>query len=172
MRAVVYDRFGPPDVLSVREIPDPPAQADRVRVQVHAAALNPKDVLVRKGKMRWILGGRLPRIPGYDIAGVLLDDAPGLPAGAAVYGMIQDHMGGACAEIASLPMDQIAQKPESLSMGEAASLPLAGLTALQGLRDELSLNAAETVLLNGAPGGVAKLAVLRDEAFDARSWLI
>ncbi|MEL6343532.1 MAG: NADP-dependent oxidoreductase [Myxococcota bacterium] len=172
MKAVVYDRFGPPDVLTIQELPDPPAQSDRVRVQVYAAALNPKDVLIRKGKMRWSIGGRLPRTPGYDIAGVLLDDAPGLPEGTPVYGMIQDHMGGGCAEIVSLPMDQIAQKPASLSMAEAASLPLAGLTALQGLRDELLLQDGETVLLNGASGGVGTLAVQMAKAMGATVWAV
>ena len=137
MKAVVYDTYGSADVLHIKDIPAPTPQKGQTRVEVHAVALNPKDVLVRKGKMRWLVGGERQRTPGYDIAGVLLDDANGLPAGTEVFGMIQSNHGGGCAEIVSLPCDQVAAKPTSLSMVEAASLPLAGMTALQALRDEL-----------------------------------
>lgn len=167
MRAVVYARFGPPEVLQVREVPAPQARGDRVRVRVVAAGLNPKDALVRKGKMRWLTRGALPRTPGYDVAGELLDPAPGLPVGAAVYGMIQSHMGGACAEVASLRMDEVAAQPEGLSAEEAAGLPLAGLTALQALRDELELRRGQRVLINGASGGVGTLAVQLARALGA-----
>lgn len=159
MKAVVYETYGSADVLRIEEIPDPAPRKGWARVEVHATALNPKDVLVRKGKMRWLVGGERQRTPGYDIAGVLLDDADGLTAGTEVFGMIQSNHGGGCAEVVSLPFAQLGAKPNTLSMVEAASLPLAGMTALQALRDELLLQEGQTVLLNGASGGVGTLAV-------------
>ena len=103
MRAVQYRRFGPPDVLEVVDIPGPPTRSVRspsVRVAVAACALNPKDVLIRKGKMTWLTGRKMPRIPGYDFAGTLLDPVPesdahaALAAGTRVFGMVQHHSGG------------------------------------------------------------------------------
>ena len=167
MKAVAYDRFGDPGVLAVREVPEPRLASGYARVRVCATALNPKDVLVRKGKLRWLVGGSLPRIPGYDVSGVLMDDVPGFEPAAEVFGMIQDHRGGACAEVVSIKHDQFAPKPASLTMVEAASLPLAGLTALQALRDELRLRPGDTVMINGASGGVGTLAVQLAKALGA-----
>lgn len=138
------------------------------RIEVHAAALNPKDVLVRKGKMRWLTGARLPRVPGYDVAGTLLDPTPELPAGSPVFGMIQDHAGGGCAEIASLKPHEFARAPDGVELAAAASLPLAGMTALQALRDLLRVGPGDVVLLNGASGGVGTLAVQIARALGAR----
>jgi NADPH:quinone reductase-like Zn-dependent oxidoreductase len=119
--------------------------------------------------MTWLTGRKMPRIPGYDFAGTLLDPVPAtnehgaLAVGDPVYGMVQHHSGGACAEVVAVPADQLAPIPHGpdgpLSFSDAASLPLAGLTALQALRDELGARPGETVLLNGASGGVGTLAV-------------
>ncbi len=169
MRAIQYRRFGSPDVLEIADVPGPAANRGRVRVQVRAAALNPKDVLIRKGKMTWLTGRKMPRIPGYDFAGTLLDPVPAtdssrsLAAGTPVYGMVQDQRGGTCAEVVSVLPDELAPLPHGpdgpLSPVDAASLPLAALTALQALRDELRVRPGQTVLLNGASGGVGTLAV-------------
>ncbi len=167
MRAVIYERYGPPDVLQVREVPEPARRPGHARVEVHAAALNPKDILVRKGKMRWLVGRELPRTPGYDFAGVLLEDADGISTGSRVFGMVNAQTAGACAEQVSVPFDELAVQPEGLSMVEAAALPLAGLTALQALRDELRLQPGACVLLNGASGGVGTLAVQMARALGA-----
>ncbi|MEM9194229.1 MAG: NAD(P)-dependent alcohol dehydrogenase [Myxococcota bacterium] len=167
MRAVYYEDFGPPSVLRAGERPDLPLRTGWVRVRVEAAALNPKDILVRKGKMRWLVRGPFPRIPGYDIAGRLIDPVPGLPADTPVFGMIQTHAGGGCAELASLRPDWIAGSPSTLSAQEAAGLPLAGLTALQALRDELGVETGDRLLVNGASGGVGTLAVQVGKALGA-----
>ena len=159
MKAISYAEYGGPEVLELGERPEPRPARGEVRVRVQAAALNPKDVLLRKGKMRWLPAGSLPRIPGYDFAGTLEDDAPGMKAGTEVFGMIQSNAGGACAEIAAVPVGELAAKPDGISMAEAASLPLAGQTALQALRDELGVTPGQRVLLNGASGGVGTLAV-------------
>lgn len=167
MQAIVYDRFGPPEVLEVREVPAPAARAGYARIAIHAAALNPKDVLIRKGRLRWFTRAPFPRIPGYDFAGELLDATPDLPRGAAVFGMIQAHRGGACAQIAAVPHDQFAARPAGLSMIEAAALPLAALTALQALRDEIGVRSGDHVLINGASGGVGTVAVQIAKALGA-----
>ena len=159
MKASIYRQFGQPEVLETAEVPEPRPRRGEVRVRVHASALNPKDVLVRKGSMTWLTGKRMPRIPGYDFAGELLDDAGDLLAGTEVWGMVNSHAGGTCAEIVAVPTDELSRKPESLEMVEAASVPLAGLTALQALRDELQVEAGDRVLFNGASGGVGTLAV-------------
>ncbi|MEO1338951.1 MAG: NAD(P)-dependent alcohol dehydrogenase, partial [Myxococcota bacterium] len=167
MKACIYRQYGSPDVLELRDVDTPGPKPRLARVEVYAAALNPKDILLRKGKLR-VLGTKLPTIPGYDIAGVLLDDAAGLKAGTEVFGMIQTHQGGACAEVARLPFDQVARKPDGTSMAEAASFPLAGQTALQALRDDLGLQPGQHILLNGASGGVGTLAVQIAKAMGAR----
>lgn len=155
----MYDHYGPADVLRVGELPEPALQTGYARVRVHACALNPKDVLIRKGKMKWLSPGGFPRCSGYDIAGVLIDDAGGLRTGELVYGMIQDNQGRGCAEVVSLPHDQIARKPDGLDFVQAAAIPLAALTALQAMRDRLQLSQGDGVLLNGASGGVGTFAI-------------
>ncbi|MGF1467890.1 MAG: NAD(P)-dependent alcohol dehydrogenase [Sandaracinaceae bacterium] len=162
MRGARYDRYGPPEVLEVGELPEPTARPREVTVRVHAAALNPKDVLVRKGKLRAFTGRRFPQVPGYDLAGVV--DSVGaevrtLAVGDPVHGMIQSWRAGACAERAVVPEDELAPKPASLTFAEAAAVPLAALTALQALRDELGVHSGDEVLLNGASGGVGTFAV-------------
>ncbi len=167
MRAVVYETHGPPSVLQVADVDTPRAVPGTARVQVDACALNPKDVLLRKGRLRILRPGPLPRVQGYDVAGTLLDDADGLRAGQAVFGMIQNNAGGAAAQVAVLPFGQLAAAPRGLSPLEAASLPLAGLTALQALRDEMRVEPGDRVLLNGASGGVGTLAVQITKALGA-----
>jgi NADPH:quinone reductase-like Zn-dependent oxidoreductase len=168
MRAAVYRRFGPPEVLEIAEVPDPVPRGREVLVRVRAAGLNPKDVLVRKGRFRAIsaldnlAGAGFPRIPGYDFAGeveALGPAARGFAQGQAVYGMVQRWRGGTSAELVALPHDELAPKPVSLSMTEAAAVPLAALTALQALRDVLCLRAGERVAIHGASGGVGTFAV-------------
>lgn len=167
MRAVIYDEFGSADVLEVAERPEPSVRSGHARIRVAAAALNPKDVLVRKGKMRWLTGTNFPRTPGYDFSGTLIDDAADLPAGTEVWGMVNSHQGGTCAEMISVPFGEFAARPESVTMAEAASVPLAGLTALQALRDELEVEPGDRVVLNGASGGVGTLAVQVGKALGA-----
>ncbi len=131
-------------------------------MRVAAAALNPKDVLVRKGKFRLISGRRFPRVPGYDFAGTvekLGEGASGVALGDEVYGMVNAWSGGTCAELVAVPAGELAPRPPSLSMEEAAATPLAALTALQALRDLLDVRPGDRVTINGASGGVGLFAV-------------
>ncbi len=159
MRALRYASYGPPAVLRIDEVAEPAPSRGAARVEVRAAALNPKDVLERKGKLRWAGARGLPRVPGYDYAGVLLDPLGALAAGARVFGMLNGMGGGACAQVLCADADEVAPCPADLDFAAAASLPLAGQTALQALRDLLKVRPGDAVLINGASGGVGTLAV-------------
>ena len=136
MRAIVYDRYGPPEVLEVRELPSPIPAAGEVLVRVRAAALNPKDSLIRKGKFRLVAWDRFPRLLGYDVAGVVTSVGVGVTrfkTGDEVFGMKQAWAGGTVAEEVCMLTNELAFKPSKSSFEEAAALPLAGLTALPAL---------------------------------------
>lgn len=170
MKAIVYDRWGGPEVLRVAERPEPFPARGEVVVDVHALAVNPKDVLVRKGKVAWMPGVSLPLVPGHDLAGIVVRAGPGadLEAGTRVYGWLESVTGGASAERVAIPARCVAPKPEKLSMGEAASVPLGALTALQALRDDLDVRPGEHLVVNGASGGVGVFAVQLGRLFGAR----
>lgn len=162
MRAIVYDRYGPPEVLEVRELPSPVPAAGEVLVRVRAAALNPKDSLIRKGKFRAVTRARFPRLLGYDVAGVVGavgEHVTRFRVGDDVFGMKQAWAGGTIAEEVCMLGDELALKPPKLSFEDAAALPLAGLTALQALRDEGRLKPGQKVLINGGSGGVGVFAI-------------
>jgi len=171
MRALVYDRFGPPEVLHVGEVEAPRPRPHEVLVRVAAAALNPKDVLIRKGKFAVVTGRRFPKIPGYDFAGTVEAIGPhvhGFSMGESVFGMINRWSAGACAELVSVPAKELTLKPRRLSMVEAAAVPLAALTALQALRDEARLGPGAVAVINGASGGVGTFAVQIAKRLGAR----
>ncbi|RYE90307.1 MAG: NAD(P)-dependent alcohol dehydrogenase [Myxococcales bacterium] len=163
MKAVEYDRTGGSEVLQLREVLPPPPGTRQVLVEVHAAALNPKDILLRSGKLGWLAGpGGWPRRSGYDWAGVALAvgrEVRDVRPGDALFGMIQSGAGGALAERAAVNADECAPLPPGLSFGEAAALPLTALTAWQALRDIARLQPGQRVLLNGASGGVGVAAI-------------
>jgi NADPH:quinone reductase-like Zn-dependent oxidoreductase len=162
MKVVEYERFGDESVLSVVDRAAPTPGPGQVLIDVAAAALNPKDVLTRGGKMRFFSGRRFPMRVGYDWSGTVRAvgrGVEGLRPGEEVFGMIQAWAGGAVAEQVVVEASQLAKKPSALSHVQAAALPLAALTALQALRDEGRLVAGQRVLINGASGGVGTFAV-------------
>lgn len=171
MRALVYDRFGPPDVLHLGEVDRPKHGSGEVLVRVEAAALNPKDVLIRKGKLSLMAGKRFPKIPGYDFAGTIESigrRVHGFSPGDEVYGMINRWSAGACAELVNVPCGELTRKPHRLTMVQAAAVPLAALTALQALRDEARLGPGAEAIINGASGGVGVYAVQIAKQLGAR----
>ncbi len=164
MKAIIYRAFGSPNVLEwVDDWPCPAVAEGEVLVRVRAGSLNPKDVLLRKGKFRPLLDrSALPRVSGLDMAGVVEKVGAGVTAfqpGDAVFGMTNRFQGGVHAELAVLGQDEIAHMPAGLTFNEAAAMPLAGLTALQALRDCAGLSVGQRVLINGASGGVGHFAV-------------
>lgn len=161
MKAVLYRRYGPPEVLEYAEVPEPPVGVDQLLVKVHAASVNPVDWKFRNGKPR-IPFLKFPRIPGSDIAGTVVragKSAGRFEPGEAVYAMLSPFSGGGCAEYAAVPVRRAAVKPKNLTFEEAAAVPIAALTALQGLRDLGKIRRGHRVLINGASGGVGSFAV-------------
>ncbi|HSN87341.1 MAG TPA: NAD(P)-dependent alcohol dehydrogenase, partial [Thermoanaerobaculia bacterium] len=164
MRAVVIDGYGGSDRLDVREVPDPgPPGTGQVLVRVRATSVNPVDWKIRRGSLRLVLPARVPLILGFDAAGEVVDIGPEVTrfqVGDPVFGAIDTRRtGGAYAELALAREDALTGLPASLSFEEAAALPVAGLTALQALRDKGELVAGERVAINGGSGGVGHLAI-------------
>ncbi|MDQ6809392.1 MAG: NAD(P)-dependent alcohol dehydrogenase [Verrucomicrobiota bacterium] len=165
MRAVVYTDYGSPDVLRVREIKKPAPSDDQVLIKVHAASVNPLDwhfirgtpFIARLGMM----GLRKPKLPrlGVDYAGTI--EAVGknvtqFRPGDEVFG---GKTGAFSEYLCARPDRAMALKPTNVTFQQAASVPIAGVTALQGLRDRGHVQAGQKVLINGASGGVGTFAV-------------
>lgn len=160
MRAVIQKSFGGPEVLEVAEIEKPALLSGEVLVRVHASSVNPVDIAVRSGAFPLL--GEPPFGVGWDISGVVEEAGPGAryEIGEAVYGMpFFPRAATAYAEYVAAPSRQLARKPASLSHIEAAALPLAALTAWQGLVDKARIKAGDRVLIHRAAGGVGHLAV-------------
>lgn len=172
MKAVVFHRYGPPEQLEVREIARPTLDDDGVLVRVRAAGLNALDWRLMRGSpyVARLMGIGLRRptrsIPGVDLAGVV--EAVGknvteFKLGDEVFG----NRGGACAEYLLGKERHFAPKPAPLTFEQAAAVPVAGLTALQGLRDVGRLRPGQKVLINGSSGGVGTFAVQVAKALGA-----
>jgi NADPH:quinone reductase-like Zn-dependent oxidoreductase len=164
MKAVVQDRFGPPDVLQLTDTDMPEVGASDVLVRVHAAALNPADWHILRGDplVARLMGVGLTRpkarVAGIDAAGVVAAvgaNVRGLRAGDAVLGFCR----GAFAEYACATADKVVAKPADLTFEQAAAVPVAATTALRGIRDVGEVQAGQQVLVNGAGGGVGTFAV-------------
>jgi NADPH:quinone reductase-like Zn-dependent oxidoreductase len=163
MQAIVYRRYGPPDVLEYEELDKPTPAQGEVLIQVRAASVNPYDWHFLRGTpsfIRLFTGLRRPKSPrlGADVAGVVIAVGPGVTRfkpGDAVFGVCK----GAFAEFACGKETGLALKPERLSFEQAASAPIAGITALQGLRDCGRVQPGQRVLIIGAAGGVGTFAV-------------
>jgi NADPH:quinone reductase-like Zn-dependent oxidoreductase len=172
VKAIVYHRYGRPlDVLHIEEVEKPVPAPGEALIRVRAAAANALDLHFMRGKpriARLMMGVRHPKLsrPGVDVAGIVeaVGDGCTLKPGDAVFGICR----GAFAEYACIKEDKLAPKPPTLSFEEAASLPVAGLTALQGLRDKGRLGSGETVLVNGAGGGIGIFAIQIAKALGAR----
>jgi NADPH:quinone reductase-like Zn-dependent oxidoreductase len=167
MKAFRYERYGPPQSLRVVEVEKPVPKADEVLVNVLAASINAADWHVLRGKplfSRVTLGLLRPKhqILGGDIAGEVADVGPGVTRfkpGDEIYANLLDHGFGGFAEFVSVPVGVMALKPPSLSFEEAAAVPMAAVTALQGLGHHGAIKPDENVLINGATGGVGSFAV-------------
>ncbi|MGZ4471950.1 MAG: NADP-dependent oxidoreductase [Nocardioidaceae bacterium] len=165
MRAAIYDEYGGAEVLSVREVDDPPVGPDTVLVRSKAASVNPVDWKIRQGYLRGAFPHHLPIIPGWDLAGVVEAVGPavrtGLQVGDEVYGYVRrdDVAFGTTAELVPAPERTVTRKPARLSFEEAGALPLAGMTAYQGIVEALDVQPGERVLVHAAAGGVGHFAV-------------
>ena len=172
MRAVVHRCYGGPEVLSLEEVPKPVPVGNEVLIRVHTAAVNPLDWHYMRGSpylMRLESGIGAPDNPkvGVDFAGTVESvgaDVTRFDVGDAVFG----GKSGAVAEYVLMPEDwAIAHKPDNVTFEQAASLPIAAITALQALRDKGGLQSGERVLINGASGGVGTFGVQIARAYGA-----
>jgi NADPH:quinone reductase-like Zn-dependent oxidoreductase len=164
VKAVGLRAFGGPEVLELLELADPVAGPGELRIRVHAAAVNPVDLLIRSGHSSVRLGAQRPVIPGLDVAGVVDDIGPGadtpLQVGDRVLAMINPTRaeGGGYAERVVLPAASVIRAPVRSTHSEASTLPANGLTALHAL-DLLELAPASTVAVTGAAGAVGGYAL-------------
>jgi NADPH:quinone reductase-like Zn-dependent oxidoreductase len=175
MKAFIYEKYGPPQTLRIAEVDKPAPNADAVLVKVLAVSVNAADWHLLRGKplfSRATLGLLRPKhqILGVDIAGQIEAAGPGVTQfkpGDEVYANFLDHGYGGFAEYASAPVDVMSLKPASLSFEEAAAVPMAAVTALQGLGHHGELQPSQQVLINGASGGVGSFAVQIAKAYGA-----
>lgn len=163
MKAMIYRRYGGPEVLELAEVPDPKLAQNGVLIGVKAAAINPADAALQAGFGDSIMDVWFPVIPGWDVAGVVERVGAGVTKfseGDEVIGFVREEIlhHGTYAEKVSAPSSVLARKPQNATWAQAAGLPLAGLTAYQAVVHTLKLTRGETLLIHGASGGVGSLA--------------
>jgi NADPH:quinone reductase-like Zn-dependent oxidoreductase len=171
MKAIVYDKYGSPEVLKCEEVEKPTPGSGEVLIKVQAASVNPYDWHFMRGLpyfVRLLAGIATPKERRLGVDGAGYVEAVGrnvaqFKAGDAVFGTCR----GAFAEYACAPERTLARKPDNVTFEQAATVPIAGLTALQGLRDKGNIQAGVKVLINGAAGGVGTFAVPIAKSFGA-----
>jgi len=162
MKAFILDRYGSADRVRAGDVPDPELREDEVLVQIHAAGVNLLDSKLRNGEFKLILRYRLPLILGHDVAGVVIrvgSRVRRFKPGDEVYSRPADGRIGAFAELIAIKEEDVALKPKALTMEEAASIPLVGLTAWQALIDRANLREGQKVLIHAGSGGVGTFAI-------------
>ena len=177
MKAIICPRYGSPDVLQLREVVKPVPQEDEVLIQIHAASLNSRDLRMLRANpffMRLMPGGLFRpknKILGADVAGrveAIGRNVKQFKPGDEVFGYLPSATGrGTFAEFVCAKENLITLKPANLTFEQAAAVPLAAMTALQGLRDNGNIQPGQKVLINGASGGVGTFAVQIAKAFGA-----
>ncbi len=175
MKAVILNAYGGRDVLEVAELPKPEPGNGEVRIEVWAAGVNPVDWKIREGYLHDRLPCEFPIIPGWDVAGRIDAVGPEVTQweeGDEVYAYVRKPViqHGAYAEYVTFDAAHIARKPNNFSFEEAASVPLAALTAYQSLFDAGKLQPGEQVLIHAAAGGVGGFAVQLARAAGAIVW--
>lgn len=162
MRAFVLTRYGGPDAAELRDVPRPRPARGEVLVRVHAAGLNPVDYKTREGMLKVVQRYPLPVVMGNELAGVveaLGEDVTSFTPGDRVFARMPKEAMGGLAEYAVVPEQFLAKMPASIDFNTAAGVPLAGLTALQALRDELHVREGSRIFIPGGAGGVGTFAI-------------
>ncbi|OOG73504.1 alcohol dehydrogenase [Sinorhizobium sp. A49] len=162
MQALVLTRYGGPDAAQLRDVPRPRPARGEVLVRVHAAGLNPVDYKTREGMLKVVQRYPLPIVMGNELAGVVEALGEGVTAfvpGNRVFARMPKEAMGGLAEYAVVPETFLAKMPASIDFCTAAGVPLAGLTAMQALRDELHVGQGSRVFIPGGAGGVGTFAI-------------
>lgn len=162
MKAFILESYGANRALQLADVPEPQLRDDEVLVQVHAAGVNQLDSKIRDGQFKLILPYRLPLILGHDVAGVVVKAGPRVrqfKPGDEVYARTDDFRIGTFAEFVPVRESSLAPKPKGLTMEEAASIPLVGLTAWQVLVETARLARGQKVFIQAGSGGVGTFAI-------------
>lgn len=162
MKAFILDRYGKNSSLQMKEVPIPNIGDDEVLVQVYAAGVNLLDAKIRNGEFKLLLPYKTPFILGHDVAGRVMKvgrNVRQFKAGDDVYSRPDDHRIGTFAEFIAVKEASLAFKPKNLSMEEAASIPLVGLTAWQALVEKAKLKNGQNVFIQAGSGGVGTFAI-------------
>ena len=162
MKAFGIKRYGKKVALQAAEMPDPEMRSDDVLIQVHAAGVNLLDSKIRNGEFKLILPYKPPLTLGHDVAGIVIKAGARVrqfKAGDEVYARPADHRIGTFAEFISVSETDVALKPKNLTMEEAASIPLVGLTAWQALVEKAHLQKGQKVFIQAGSGGVGTFAI-------------
>jgi len=162
MRAFVVERYGDADAVRAGDVPDPQVGDDDVLVRIHAASVNPLDLKTRDGDFKLILPYRVPFVLGNDLAGVVVAVGTGVTrfaVGDEVYARPDKDRIGTFAELIAIGQDDVAIKPATLTMAEAASIPVVALASWQALVERANVQAGQKVLVHAGSGGVGTIAI-------------
>ncbi|MEV6246545.1 NADP-dependent oxidoreductase [Streptomyces sp. NPDC051742] len=170
MKAFLVEKYGGPAGMRAAEVPDPRVGAEDVLVEIRAASVNPLDIKLRDGAFKSFLPYRLPLVLGNDLAGKVVRVGPSVTrfaVGDEVYARPDKDRIGTFAERLAVHQDDLAPKPDSLTMTEAASLPLVALTAWQALVERARVRPGQKVLVHAGAGGLGSVAVQLAKALGA-----
>ena len=162
MKAFIIKRYGKKEKLHLTEIAEPVVKENDVLVQIHAAGVNQLDSKIRDGEFKLILPYKPPFTLGHDVAGIVTKVGSGVSkfkVGDEVYARPKDHRIGAFAQLIAINENDVAIKPKNLTMEEAASIPLVGLTAWQALIEKANLKMGQKVFIQAGSGGVGTFAI-------------
>jgi NADPH:quinone reductase-like Zn-dependent oxidoreductase len=162
MKALVINKFGNPDVFEISDISEPELKANEILIEVTAGSVNPIDWKQRRGNHRFIFGSPFPIVLGYDVAGIVVkrgSDIEKFEVGDRVCGVLNNKYGCGLGMFAKGTEKCFAKVPDDMDLSESAAIPLAGLTALQALRDFGKVGKENKILIIGAAGGVGHYAV-------------
>jgi NADPH:quinone reductase-like Zn-dependent oxidoreductase len=165
MKATIINKYGGTEVIETSDdIQKPAVKAGQVLVEVHAASLNRIDSVIRAGYLHQLMPLNFPSVLGGDFAGIVAqvgEGATNVKTGDEVYGYAGAFLGGSgsLAENTSVSVDKVPKKPKSIDMATAASLPLAGASAIQAIEEHIKLQKGQKILIHGGSGGIGSLAI-------------
>jgi NADPH:quinone reductase and related Zn-dependent oxidoreductases len=162
MKAFITDRYSKKDPMRLGDMPEPELRDNDVLIEIHAAGLNLLDSKIKSGEFKLILPYRLPLILGHDVAGVVTQVGSRVQqfkVGDEVYSRVPDHRIGTLAQFIAVNENDVARKPANLTMEDAASIPLVGLTAWQALVEKAKLKKGQKVFIQAGSGGVGTFAI-------------